>query len=72
VLSSFSEAVGDADGLVAHDVGFDLPTVGAELVRISGADPLEGAPLCITEASANYWALPGNYGYKWPKEKPPP
>ena len=52
MLSSFPEAVGDADpeavgdadGLVAHNVDFDLPTVGAELVRISGADPLEGAP----------------------------
>ena len=68
VLSSFLEAVGAADGLVAHNVGFDLPTVGAELVRLSGSDPLEGfTALCIMEASTNYCALPGKYGYKWPR-----
>jgi len=69
VLGGFYGALRDAHGLVAHNVGFDAPTVGAEFVRALGADPLEPLPTtCTMKETTEHCGLvrPGGRGYKWP------
>jgi len=71
VLEAFSRAVGVSDVLVAHNMSFDLPVVGAELVRVRGTNILQDVPtICTKEASTDFCKIPfprGGRGYKWPK-----
>ncbi len=71
VLEAFSKAVGVSDVLVAHNMSFDLPVVGAELVRLRGTNILQDMPtICTKEASTDFCKIPfpgGGRGYKWPK-----
>ncbi|MCS4172838.1 3'-5' exonuclease [Salinibacter ruber] len=71
VLEAFSRAVGVSDVLVAHNMSFDLPVVGAELVRLRGTNMLQDVPtICTKEASTDFCKIPfprGGRGYKWPK-----
>lgn len=54
--------------LVAHNVRFDEKILGAELIRLGLPNQVESKPrLCTMLASTDYCALPGPYGYKWPK-----
>ncbi|MCS4101875.1 3'-5' exonuclease [Salinibacter ruber] len=70
VLEAFSRAVGVSDVLVAHNMSFDLPVVGAELVRLRGTNILQDVPtICTKEASTDFCKIPfphGGRGYKWP------
>lgn len=73
VKEVLSELVADIkrhspDLLVAHNVAFDVPIVLAELSRANLPTDLEHLPTCCTMASTTkFCALPGPYGYKWPK-----
>ncbi len=69
VLEVFAEAAARADLIVAHNFSFDEKILGAEFLRTGLSSPLSpsGAPhLCTMEASTEYCALPGRYGFKWP------
>jgi DNA polymerase III epsilon subunit-like protein len=71
VLDAFLKAAAGSDGLVAHNVDFDVPTVRAELVRLQRPDPLSNIPtICTKEESTDYCQLPStsrwHSGYKWP------
>jgi len=71
VLDAFLEAAAVSQGLVAHNVDFDVPTVRAELVRLQRPDPLAGiSTICTKEESTDYCKLPStsrwHSGYKWP------
>lgn len=69
VLGAFYGALRGADGLVAHNMAFDAPTVGAEFFRAVGKDPLEDRPqTCTMKETTQLCGLssPGGYGYKWP------
>lgn len=58
--------------LVAHNIGFDLPIVSAELIRL-GCEKFAKAlnrqmkQQCTQAIGTNYCKLPGKYGYKWPR-----
>ena len=58
--------------LVAHNIGFDLPIVSAELMRL-GCEKFAKAlnrqmkQQCTQAIGTNYCKLPGKYGYKWPR-----
>lgn len=58
--------------LVAHNIGFDLPIVSAELMRL-GCEKFakslnrQFAQQCTQAIGTNYCKLPGKYGYKWPR-----
>lgn len=66
-LTDFLNVLEGASGLVAHNVSFDLPVVGAEFVRHSGQDPLAHLrTICTKDMSTDYCRLPGRYGWKWP------
>ena len=57
-----------ADALVGHNVTYDTHVVGSELVRHWGKDYIEGMRCLDTMQSATqFCAIPGPYGYKWPK-----
>jgi DNA polymerase III epsilon subunit-like protein len=71
VLDRFLKAAGASEGLVAHNITFDVPTVRAELVRLKRPDPLAGiSTICTKEESTDYCQLPStsrwHSGYKWP------
>lgn len=68
-LAEFSEAVRNADMLVAHNMSFDEKIVGAEFLRNNFENILvKKKRTCTMEAGTNYCRLPGSYGnYKWPK-----
>ena len=67
VLSMFFIDVLDADMVIAHNMGFDRAIVGAECIR-TGMSPKPSAGFfCTMLATVDYCALPGPYGYKWPK-----
>ncbi len=68
VLSEFQAAVSQATYLVAHNMSFDEKIVGAEFLRNKLQDGLQAKRrICTMQSSTNYCALPGPYGYKWPK-----
>jgi len=68
VLSEFQAAVDQATYLVAHNMSFDEKIVGAEFLRNKLQNRLQAKRrICTMQSSTNYCALPGPYGYKWPK-----
>jgi DNA polymerase III epsilon subunit-like protein len=68
VLKEFSEAVGGAVRLVAHNLDFDEKMVRVELLRQGMPDPLQTIQkICTMKTSTSYCKIPGPYGDKWPK-----
>jgi DNA polymerase III subunit epsilon len=68
VLAEFGEALTGASAVVAHNLSFDSKVIGAEFYRVGVRHPFRGKhQICTMEAATEFCALPGNYGYKWPK-----
>ncbi len=68
VLGGFQDAVSRADYLIAHNISFDEKIVGAEFLRSQMPDTLPAKTrICTMQSSTNFCAIPGPYGYKWPK-----
>lgn len=65
-LLPFIERVARTKYLVAHNMSFDYPILGAECIREnlkSGNKPIR---ICTKESATDFCKLPGRYGYKWP------
>ncbi|MBU2573963.1 MAG: 3'-5' exonuclease [Elusimicrobia bacterium] len=68
VLRDFQAVIGRAKYLVAHNMSFDEKIVGAEFLRNKMRDSLPAKrKICTMQSATDYCALPGPYGYKWPK-----
>lgn len=69
VLQHFSAHLPKADYLVAHNLSFDEKILGAELIRMGMPTKLffSKDKICTMESTTDFCAIPGNYGYKWPK-----
>ena len=68
VLAEIKELLQRADYLVAHNVSFDEKVLGAEFLRKKMPNDLSGKKMiCTKEISTQFCAIPGPYGYKWPK-----
>ncbi|OGS08604.1 MAG: DNA polymerase III subunit epsilon [Elusimicrobia bacterium RIFOXYA12_FULL_51_18] len=68
VLRDFHAAVDRAEYVIAHNMSFDEKIVGAEFLRNGMTDPLPSKTrICTMHSSTDYCAIPGPYGYKWPK-----
>jgi DNA polymerase III subunit epsilon len=68
VLSIFHRIANQADYLVAHNMSFDEKIVGAEFLRNAMTNILPSKKkICTMELTTGFCAIPGNYGYKWPK-----
>lgn len=68
VLTMFSNAIDQADFLVAHNIDFDYSIVCAELERCGLVTNLYRLiHICTMESSTNFCRIKDNYGsYKWP------
>jgi DNA polymerase III epsilon subunit-like protein len=68
VLEEFQALLGQAKYLVAHNMSFDEKILGAEFLRNDMPDTLPAkAKICTMQSATNFCALPGPYGFKWPK-----
>lgn len=68
VLEIFDNHIKQSNFLVAHNLKFDEKIIGSELLRNNFANSLSAKKgICTMESSVNFCAIPGLYGYKWPK-----
>lgn len=68
VLELLAEAADNCQRVVAHNVEFDVPVLGAEFCRRGLPDPLAGKPAtCTMKQLADWCKLPGTFGFKWPR-----
>ncbi len=68
VLEQFQEAADNCQRVIAHNVEFDVPVLGAEFLRRGLRDPLAGLPAtCTMKQMADFCKLPGTFGFKWPR-----
>jgi len=68
VLQTFHSLVNQADFLIAHNMNFDEKIIGAEFLRLGMQNPIpDKMRICTMESTTNFCAIPGRYGYKWPR-----
>jgi len=68
VLQGFQSLIDQAEFLVAHNMSFDEKIVGAEFLRSRMPDGVASKrKICTMQSTTDFCALPGPYGYKWPK-----
>lgn len=71
-LDLFLGDLNQSEVMVAHNLGFDYPIVGAELIRYEKRATNNNArvKICTMERTVNLCRIPfprGGRGYKWPK-----
>lgn len=67
VMSRFAAALSHTTHVVAHNINFDKSIVGAEFIRTGISHSLfQRKLICTMQATTDFCALPGNWGYKWP------
>jgi DNA polymerase III epsilon subunit-like protein len=68
VLDALLQEIKRARLVIAHNIEFDATILSAEFLRAGQRDPLlKVARRCTMKESADYCAIPGQYGPKWPK-----
>lgn len=68
VLRAFTEALSNASVVVAHNFKFDAAVLGAEYHRLGKRPQFRRKiQVCTMQTATQYCALPGPYGFKWPK-----
>lgn len=68
VLEDLHHQISTSSLLVAHNMSYDEKILGAEFLRKYYSNVIPGKKkLCTMQASVNYCAIPGPYGFKWPK-----
>lgn len=68
VLHQFEPLIELADIVIGHNVSFDMSIVGAEFWRLYTHNPFENKRAIDTmKSTVNFCALPGKYGFKYPK-----
>jgi|TARA_B100000809_G_C14937257_1_gene459092 DNA polymerase-3 subunit epsilon len=65
-LLPFIEKVGQSEQLIAHNMSFDHPVLGAECVREKIKASKQIDRVCTKDEATDFCELPGKYGYKWP------
>ncbi len=53
--------------MVAHNMGYDYPVLGSEMIRYGKNTERKITRFCTMLATVDYCQLPGRYGFKWPK-----
>lgn len=69
VLGLFSLHAKNADVIVAHNMDFDHPVLGAEMIRYKVTTGKSLIKICTMKSGTDFCKLPGgrNGEYKWPK-----
>lgn len=65
-LTGFLKKVEKAQYLVAHNMSYDHPVLGAECVRAKIRSAHKPERLCTKDISTDYCQIPGKFGFKWP------
>lgn len=66
-LSEFSDAVGNSEVIVAHNLRFDETVISAEYLRLNLVPPFgDKKRFCTMVGTTNLCRLPGQFGFKWP------
>ena len=68
VLSEIAIHIKKSDYLIAHNMAFDEKILGAELLRSGFSNIIEQKTrICTMQTTTEFCAIPGPYGFKWPK-----
>lgn len=67
ILKDFISDYNTCDHLVAHNIAFDHPVLGAEMIRYNHKASVKLNKICTMQESIELCKLPGRYGYKFPK-----
>lgn len=65
-LESFIQMIEQSEYLIAHNMSYDHPVLGAECIRARIRSKNKPEKICTKETTTDYCQLPGKYGYKWP------
>jgi DNA polymerase III epsilon subunit-like protein len=67
-LQGFLEQIEQTKHLIAHNLSYDHPVLGAECIRAALSAENKPERHCTKEIATDFCELPGNFGgYKWPK-----
>lgn len=68
-LGHFLRDYEKADLMVAHNIAFDYPIIGAELLRYNRRSSKKLPKFCTMKSTTNICKIPSprGFGYKWPK-----
>lgn len=68
VLTDFQSLINQSTYLVAHNMSFDEKIMGAEFLRNNMSNVISNKrKICTMEKTTDFCAIPGAYGYKWPR-----
>lgn len=66
-LDELIQDIEESDILIAHNMNFDYNVIGAEMIRAKVAAKTKPKKFCTMKSTIDYCALPGKFGYKFPK-----
>lgn len=66
-LLGFLTQIEQTTHLIAHNLSYDHPVLGAECIRAGMTAKNKPKRYCTKEIATEFCAIPGNYGFKWPK-----
>jgi len=67
-LACFNKAIDKCDFGVAHNMDFDYPVIGSEMMRYSIFPKTKISKICTMKSTVDFCAIPAKYnGFKWPK-----
>lgn len=67
ILPSFLKDYEGSEYMIAHNIAFDYPVLGAELLRYNMRANKSLPRLCTMQSSIDLCRLPGKFGFKFPK-----
>jgi len=69
VLARLILDMNQADYIIAHNLAFDQPIVGAEMIRLGMKADKKLKGICTMNLTTDFCKLPGKFAgkYKWPK-----
>ena len=66
-LDEFIEQIELCSAMIAHNLDFDYPVLGAEMIRAGVFAANKPRKICTMKTTTYLCKLPGYRGYKWPK-----
>ena len=67
ILNTFVQYRSAAQYSIAHNMAFDGRIMRAEMIRHGIHVEFTSKKICTMKDSTEFCAIPGNYGFKWPK-----
>jgi DNA polymerase III epsilon subunit-like protein len=67
VSNGFVNAINQSQYMIAHNMDFDYKIVASEFMRYGIRADSKPSKIRTMKSTTSFCALPGKYGYKWPK-----